>query len=78
MFEGIELEIKEDVIDLIVDTAFDLKLGARGLRSICEALMMDYMYEAPERKAEDNKLIIDAKGAEEKMKIIRFKNHSAA
>lgn len=76
--EGIELEIKEDVIDLIVDTAFDLKLGARGLRSICEALMMDYMYEAPERKAEDNKLIIDAKGAEEKMKIIRFKNHSAA
>ncbi|MFY8020774.1 MAG: ATP-dependent Clp protease ATP-binding subunit ClpX [Bacteroidia bacterium] len=76
--EGIELEIKEEVIDLIVDTAFDLKLGARGLRSICEALMMDYMYEAPERKAEDNKLIIDAKGAEEKMKIIRFKNHSAA
>ncbi|MFY8108701.1 MAG: ATP-dependent Clp protease ATP-binding subunit ClpX [Bacteroidia bacterium] len=76
--EGIELEIKEEVIDVIVDTAFDLKLGARGLRSICEALMMDYMYDAPERKTGDNILIIDAKGAEEKMKVIRFKNHTAA
>lgn len=76
--EGIELEIKEEVIDVIVDTAFDLKLGARGLRSICEALMMDYMYDAPERKPGDNILIIDAKGAEEKMKVIRFKNHTAA
>ena len=76
--EGIELEIKEEVIDVIVDTAFDLKLGARGLRSICEALMMDYMYDAPERKSGDNILIIDAKGAEEKMKVIRFKNHTAA
>lgn len=76
--EGIELEIKEEVIDVIVDTAFDLKLGARGLRSICEALMIDYMYDAPERKSGDNILIIDAKGAEEKMKVIRFKNHTAA
>lgn len=76
--EGIELEIKDEVIDVIVDTAYDLKLGARGLRSICEALMMDYMYDAPERKAGDNILIIDAKGAEEKMKVIRFKNHTAA
>jgi ATP-dependent Clp protease ATP-binding subunit ClpX len=74
--EGIELEIKDDVIDLIVDTAFDLKLGARGLRSICEALMMDYMYEAPERNSDDNVLIIDSKGAEDKMRIIRFKNHT--
>jgi ATP-dependent Clp protease ATP-binding subunit ClpX len=76
--EGIELEIKDEVIDVIVDTAYDLKLGARGLRSICEALMMDYMYDAPERKTGDNILIIDAKGAEEKMKVIRFKNHTAA
>ena len=76
--EGIELEIKDEVIDVIVDTAYDLKLGARGLRSICEALMMDYMYDAPERKPGDNILIIDAKGAEEKMKVIRFKNHTAA
>jgi hypothetical protein len=40
--------------------------------------MMDYMYDAPERKPGDNILIIDAKGAEEKMKVIRFKNHTAA
>jgi hypothetical protein len=40
--------------------------------------MMDYMYEAPERKTGDDKIIIDSKGAEEKMKVIRFKNHTAA
>lgn len=49
MFEldGMELKIEEGVLDLIVDTAIENKLGARGLRSICEAIMTDAMYEAP-------------------------------
>ena len=49
MFEldGKTLVIEPDVIDLIVDTAIEKKLGARGLRSICEQIMTDAMYDAP-------------------------------
>lgn len=47
MLDGIKLSIEPDVLGLIVDTALKYKLGARGLRSICEALMTDSMYELP-------------------------------
>ena len=49
MFEldGMKLVVEPEVLDLIVDTAIENKLGARGLRSICEAVMTDAMYEAP-------------------------------
>lgn len=49
MFEmdGIKLEIEEGVKDLIVDTAIMNKLGARGLRGICERIFDDAMFEAP-------------------------------
>ena len=49
MFEldGIKLVIEPEVLDLIVDTSIENKLGARGLRSICERIMTDAMYEAP-------------------------------
>ena len=49
MFEmdGIKLTIDEDVYDLIVDKAIEFKLGARGLRSIVETIMMDEMFEMP-------------------------------
>ena len=45
--DGVRLVIEDAVLDLIVDTALKYKLGARGLRSICEAVMMDAMYELP-------------------------------
>ena len=45
--DGMKLEIESEVLDLIVDTAIENKLGARGLRAICEAIMTDAMYEAP-------------------------------
>lgn len=49
--DGVKLEIKDDVLEFIVDTAIEYKLGARGLRSICEAIMLDAMYSIPsERK----------------------------
>ena len=49
MFEldGIKLNYEPAVLDLIVETAIENKLGARGLRSICEQIMTDAMYEAP-------------------------------
>lgn len=45
--EGIKLTFDKHVFDFIVDKAEEYKLGARGLRSICEAIMMDAMYELP-------------------------------
>lgn len=48
--DGIELEFEESVLDYIVDKAIEFKLGARGLRSICEAIMMDTMYSLPSKK----------------------------
>ncbi|MFT5055647.1 MAG: ATP-dependent Clp protease ATP-binding subunit ClpX, partial [Pseudoalteromonas distincta] len=45
--EGIKLTISDSVINYIVEKAIEFKLGARGLRSVCEAILSDYMYEAP-------------------------------
>jgi ATP-dependent Clp protease ATP-binding subunit ClpX len=45
--DGIKLTIDGDVLDFIVDKAIEFKLGARGLRSICEAILNDAMYELP-------------------------------
>lgn len=45
--DGVKLKIEDDVLDYIVDTAIEYKLGARGLRSICEAIMVDAMFTTP-------------------------------
>lgn len=45
--DGVELKFAPEVLDYIVDQAVEYKLGARGLRSIVETIMMDAMYEAP-------------------------------
>lgn len=45
--EKIKLHITEDALDAIVDRAIELKVGARGLRAICESIMTDAMYELP-------------------------------
>ena len=60
MFEldGIKLVVEPEVLDLIVDTSIENKLGARGLRSICEAIMTDAMYEAPSSNKKTFKLTL--------------------
>ena len=45
--DGVKLTFDEDALDYIVDKAIEYKLGARGLRSLSETVMMDYMYEIP-------------------------------
>ena len=45
--DGVDLRFDDDVLDYIVDKAVEYKLGARGLRSICEAIMIDAMYDVP-------------------------------
>ena len=61
MFEldGIQLKIEPEVLGLIVDTAIENKLGARGLRSICEQIMTDAMYEAPSSRKKNFDLTLD-------------------
>jgi len=48
--EGIELTIEEDVLNFMVEKAMEYKLGARGLRSICEGILTDAMFEMPSTK----------------------------
>ena len=61
MFEldGIQLEMEPEVLDLIVDTSIENKLGARGLRSICERIMTDAMYDAPSTDQKTFKLTLE-------------------
>ena len=48
--DGVKLEIPDETLDFIVDKAIEFKLGARGLRSIVETIMVDSMYETPGTK----------------------------
>lgn len=63
--ESIELDFKDGALDFIVEKAVEFKLGARGLRSICEAIINDAMFELPSEKTND-KLSINRAYAEEK------------
>ena len=48
--DGITLTFAQEALDYIVDKAMEYKLGARGLRSIVEAVMMDAMFEIPSKR----------------------------
>ncbi len=45
--DGVKLEFTDSALDLIVDKALEYKLGARGLRSIVETIMIDSMFDVP-------------------------------
>lgn len=63
--DGIALKFEDEVYEYIVDKAIEFRLGARGLRSICEAIMTDLMFEVP---SQNKKAITITKAyAEEKM-----------
>jgi ATP-dependent Clp protease ATP-binding subunit ClpX len=72
--DEINLIIKKEVLDFIVQKAMLLNLGARGLRSICEAILTDSMFNAPDQKIKE--LVIDLSYAEKqfsKSKISKLK-----
>lgn len=54
--DGVKLTFDKKVLDFIVEKAIEYKLGARGLRSICEAIMLDAMYELPSSKEKEFKV----------------------
>jgi ATP-dependent Clp protease ATP-binding subunit ClpX len=61
--EGITLTIQDEVLDFMVAKALEYKLGARGLRSICESILTDAMYELPSSDAKE--FILDLPYAEQ-------------
>jgi ATP-dependent Clp protease ATP-binding subunit ClpX len=63
--DNIKLSFDKDVLDFIVEKAVEYKLGARGLRSICEAIMTDAMFELPSEEGE-KQLRITLQYAQEK------------
>jgi ATP-dependent Clp protease ATP-binding subunit ClpX len=63
--DGIELEIEEGVLDFVVDKAIEFNLGARGLRSICEAILIDSMFDLP--SSEVKEVTITRSYAEDKL-----------
>lgn len=64
--DGVKLTFAPDTLDFIVDKAIEYKLGARGLRTIVETIMIDPMYETPSNKVDE--LVITKEYAEEKIK----------
>ena len=75
--DGIKLAWDEKVLDYIVQKAIEFKLGARGLRSICEAIMMDAMFELPSKEDADE-MTIGIKYAREKLEKANLKRLRAA
>ncbi len=75
--DGVKLTWDSKVLDYIVDKAVEFKLGARGLRSICEAVMIDVMFDLP--SSEDKKDVnIGLKYAKEKLEKSNLKRLKAA
>jgi ATP-dependent Clp protease ATP-binding subunit ClpX len=62
--EGIQLSFDNEVLDFMVDKAVEYKLGARGLRSICESILTDAMFELP--SAKEDKFHLDLEYAQKK------------
>jgi ATP-dependent Clp protease ATP-binding subunit ClpX len=63
LMDEVEFTITDEALDFIVEKALEYKLGARGLRSLCEAILTDAMYELP--SSDDKKLEIDMDYAKE-------------
>ncbi len=57
--DGIKLTFSEEALEFIVDKAIEYKLGARGLRSIVESVMMDAMFDMPSKKAKTFEVTLD-------------------
>jgi ATP-dependent Clp protease ATP-binding subunit ClpX len=76
-YEDVKLNFDQEVLDYVVDKAMEFKLGARGLRSICEAIMIDAMFEIPSNREHKN-LDITLDYAREKFEKSDLKKLKAA
>jgi ATP-dependent Clp protease ATP-binding subunit ClpX len=76
--EDIKLSFDKKVLDFIVTKAMEYKLGARGLRSICESIMLDAMYELPSLEQKPEEFKIDEEYARKKFNQSNFRELRAA
>ena len=73
--DGVKLVFQPEVYEFVVDKAIEYKLGARGLRSIVETIMMDVMFEIPSMKVKEYELTLEyAQQQMEKTNISRLQN----
>mgnify|MGYP001175715833 CR=1 FL=1 len=76
--DNIKLEFDKEVLDFIVDKAVECKLGARGLRSICESIMVDAMFELPSNDKEEQIFMVSKDYAVDKLTGDILKNLKVA
>ncbi len=74
--DGIELTFDEKTLEYIVDKAIEFKLGARGLRSICETIMIDAMFELPSENTKE--MNVTLKYAQKKLQKVNMKKLKVA
>ena len=74
--DKIALTFDEEVLDYVVDKAIEFKLGARGLRSIAETILMDAMFNLPSSKEKD--LHITLEYAKKKLEKANFSGQQVA
>jgi len=75
-YDSIKLEFEDDALEYIVDKAIEFKMGARGLRSICEAIMIDSMFELP--SGNEHEMLITLEYAQKKLEKANVKRLKAA
>lgn len=76
-YENIRLEVEDAAIDYMVDKAFTYKLGGRGLRTICEMILTDAMFELPSEKHEDV-FVLTLEYAQQKLERAKLEYMKAA
>jgi ATP-dependent Clp protease ATP-binding subunit ClpX len=75
--EGVDLVFSEEALDFIAQKALDFKLGARGLRSICESIMTDAMFELPSQD-KIKQFTVDLEYVQSKLSITKLQQLKAA
>jgi ATP-dependent Clp protease ATP-binding subunit ClpX len=74
--DDVKLKFDKEVLDYIVEKAVEFKLGARGLRSICEAIMMDVMFDIP--STDEKEILITLEYAKDRMSKVNIQRLKAA
>ena len=76
--DKVALEFEEETLNFIVDKAVEFKLGARGLRSICEAILTDAMFEIPSSKNKNSKFVVTLDYTKEQFSKSKISKMNAA
>ena len=76
--DGIKLDLTKDALDFVVEKALEYKLVARGLRSICESIMMDAMFELPSNGKDEQMFQVTLDYAKSKLSVDNLKNLKVA